>query len=187
MRVHPDQFTAGSLFHAYNHSLDGRMLFYDDADYRKYLQLLKKRLSQEFSVFAYCLMPNHYHFLVRQNGAEPIYSMFEQPHKSYARYYNLRYGAKGKILRDKMNHKSVLENEYIVNLCAYIHANPMSAGLVGHVEEWQYSNLPEFLGTRHGTLCSREFIGNSVPDRDKYRMFVLETALAKNSAKLGKL
>ena len=75
-------------------------------------------------MLAYCLMPNHFHFLLRQNALDAISSLFEAAHKRYARYYNKKHGYKGKIFREPLNHRETLGEEQVLNASANIQANP---------------------------------------------------------------
>lgn len=183
MRIHPTQCGPGTYIHIVNHAIDGRELFYDPGDYKTYLTFLKERMSDEFSVIAYCLMPNHFHFLIRQNAYAPISALFEQPHKRYARYYNNKYDCRGRIFRGKLANKYVMEDNYLVAACAYIHANPLQANLVSLPEDWEYSNFREFMGIRHGTLFSKQFVDDWIGNREDYRNKVVDTARKKSLQK----
>lgn len=183
MRIHPTQCGPGTYIHIVNHAIDGKDLFYDPGDYKTYLTFLKEQMSEDYSVIAYCLMPNHFHFLIRQNAYSAVSALFEQPHKRYARYYNSKYDSSGRIFRNKLAHKYVMEDNYLVAACAYIHANPLQANLVSLPEDWEFSNFREFMGIRNGTLFSIQFVEDYIGNREDYRNMVIETARKKNLQK----
>ena len=66
-----------------------------------------------------------------------------------------------------------------MNACAYIHGNPVQAGLVGFPEEWEYSNFREYLRMRKGTLYSEQFLMDYIVNPDIYRLNVIEIAKKK--------
>ncbi|HPW67736.1 MAG TPA: transposase [Salinivirgaceae bacterium] len=169
-----------AYFHIVNHSVDGRKLYYDPGDYKTYLYLFKKELDYKVTVIAYCLMPNHFHLLLRQNESEAITSLLEKTHKKYACYYNKKYDRKGRIFRSPLNHIETPTDTYLLNACAYIHGNPVQAGLVGFPEEWEYSNFREYLRMRKGTLYSEQFLMDYIGNPEFYRLNVIDIARKKS-------
>lgn len=169
----------GTYFHVVNHAIDGRELFYDTGDYKSYLLFFKEALTPAVTVIAYCLMPNHFHFLLLQNTPEGISGLFEKAHKRYARYYNRKHGFKGRIFRAQLNHRETLDERYLLHACAYIHANPVQANLADFPEEWEYSNFREYLHLRNGTLWSEAFLHDFIGDPEAYRLRVIELARKK--------
>jgi len=125
-------------------------------------------------------MPNHFHFLLRQNAPEAISSLLERTHKRYARYYNKKYNCKGRIFRSPLNHIETPTENYLFNACAYIHANPVQAGLVGFPEEWEFSNFREYIRMRKGTLYSEQFLIDYIVNPEKYRLNVIDIARKKS-------
>ena len=179
MRTKMIHSSLNAYFHIVNHSVDGRKLYYDPGDYKTYLYLFKKELDYKVTVIAYCLMPNHFHLLLRQNESEAITSLLEKTHKKYARYYNKKYDRKGRIFRSPLNHIETPTDTYLLNACAYIHGNPVQAGLVGFPEEWEYSNFREYLRMRKGTLYSEQFLMDYIGNPEFYRLNVIDIAKKK--------
>jgi len=170
----------GAYFHVVDHAIDGREMFYDAGDYKTYLSFFKEALTPEVTVISYCLMPNHFHFLLRQNVPDGISALFEKAHKRYARYYNTKHGFKGRVFRSPLNHRETVDEKYILNACAYIHANPVQANLVNFPEGWEFSNFREYLHLRHGTLWSEQFLHDYIGNLDNYRLKVIELARKKS-------
>ena len=121
---------------------------------------------------AYCLMPNHYHFLIRQDGEHPAGLLPQRVFNSYSKAYNKRYEHSGTLFEG--NYKVILvESEaHLLHLCRYIHANPVKHGLVADAAEWPYSNYLEWIGERDGTLVDRDFVQDRFPLAQDYREFV---------------
>jgi len=154
MRIKATYFQPGNYYHIYNHAAQKLLLFRDTEDYRKCLSIMNTYLkSPDFSMVAFCLMPNHYHFFIRQNGECPIYLIMGKIWFQYSRYYNKKYGGKGSIFAGKLQHKHVDKDEYLLSLSAYIHQNQVTAGLVDSPELWEWSNYREWIGLRATQVC----------------------------------
>src|SRR5512139_3564361 len=122
------------------------------------------RLMKEYSlkhgaeIIAFCLMPNHYHFLLRQETGEPLSRFMQIVFNSYVQALNLQQERTGTLFEGRFKHKRVDQTEYLVVLCRYIHRNPVKAGLVAKPEDWAYSNYREWIGMRNNGLVNNEFI-----------------------------
>jgi putative transposase len=155
MRCSKECFQKDAYFHIYNHSLDGLDLFRSDDDYilcqNKFIQKLE---IYPASVLAYCFMPNHFHFFIRQDSDKPIYRLFNDVFSGYVQIYNNKYKRKGRLFVDQLQHKIVDSNNYAIELCQYIHYNPKKAGIVTDIAGWEYSNYLEWIGKRKQQLFS---------------------------------
>jgi putative transposase len=159
MRCKKDEFVQGSMFHLYNHSVNEINLFNERDDYLYFLSKMKKKLiPKEVEIFAYCLMPNHYHFCIRQNSETPIYSLINSIAVSYSHHFNSKYKRKGKLFFGKLQHKRIKDEKYLIQLCKYIHFNPVKAGIVKSIEDWEFSNYSEYIGKRIGNPFSQKLV-----------------------------
>jgi putative transposase len=131
------QYVAGGYYHLYNRGVEKRMVFMDDRDYRTFLSYLKlyllpaqpwarphKDLSQEVELAAYCLMPNHFHLLVRQSHERGIESLMRCLMVHYVRYFNTRYDRVGSLFQDTYKAVYVIDDRQLQVTKEYIHANP---------------------------------------------------------------
>ncbi len=173
-------FTQGHYYHIYNRGVDRRSIFREDENYKFVLQRLKK-YAAEFGIamIAYCLMPNHYHFLVRQDGEIPARELIQRVFNSYSKAFNRRFGRSGTLFEGRFKAIHVDKEEYLLHLCRYIHANPVKDGFVVLPEEWQFSNYLEWIGERDGTLVDREFVAEYYPDPAVYAAEVRDYLLGK--------
>ena len=130
-------------------------------------------------MIAYCLLPNHYHFLVRQDGEIPISMTMQSIFNSYSKAFNRQQKRTGTLFESPFKSILVDSQEYLLHLCRYIHRNPIAGKrpLVKDLSNWPYSNYPEWLGVRDGGLIDRNFIANTFPGKDSYRCFVEEDQL----------
>ena len=116
----------------------------------------------------YCLMPNHFHFLIRQNSDIGIDRLITKVCTSYAMYFNKKYEKVGNLFQDAFKAKLVDNDSYLTYLSAYIHNNPVN------VELYPYSSFPDYCGVRSGQICEQQLLlGMFDNDRQAYKKFVL--------------
>ena len=170
MRVSKDNFVKDTYLYIYNHSIDDLLLFRDNSDYINCLQRFEKKiLIYPASVFSYCLMPNHFHFYIRQDSEKPIYRIFNDVFAGYVQYYNNKYDRKGVLFQNSLQHKIINDNYYALKLSLYIHYNPVKAGIVKNPEEWKYSNYSDAIMKRNGTLFNNDILHYSDILPKKYK------------------
>jgi len=134
---------------------------------------IRKALPPEsFSLLAYTLMPNHFHFIVRQNTGLPISKLVLKICGSYSKYYNKKYERVGSLFQDQFKAVLIDNDAYLLWLSAYIHNNPKTAGLVKDLKDYPWSSYLDYIGLRQGTLCDKDFILKQFANVDAYRKFV---------------
>jgi putative transposase len=165
----------GQFYHFYNQGAHGVSIYREEKNYFFVLRKMQAYCqSLRLAPIAYCLLPNHYHYLIRQDG-EPVAGLLPQRvYNSYSKAYNKRYGHRGTLFAGSYRVKAVEEEGYLLHLCRYIHANPVIHGLVDDVVDWPYSNYLEWIGERSGRLVDREFVKAHFPTADLYRAFVAD-------------
>ena len=166
-------FFQGGCYHIYNRGAGRQAIFQEDENYRFWLRRLKQYAAElDVSVIAYCLMPNHYHLLLRQNGESSAGRLAQQTCNSYSKAFNKRYDRTGTLFEGPYKAIHVDRDGYLLDLCRYIHANPVNHGLATSVEDWPYSNYLEWIGTRPGSLVDREPVREWFPEDGDYARFV---------------
>jgi REP element-mobilizing transposase RayT len=168
-----DTFVQGAIYHIYNRGVDRGRIFALPGNYT-YLLRRVKRLTHPLaiSMLAYCLMPNHYHFLLRQDGDTPISEFVQRLFQSYTQAYNRQQGRRGPLFEGRFRHVRVDRDEYLMHLCRYIHLNPVAAGLATGPGEWPYSNYLEWTRERAGELVDHAFVRQFFPQPGSYAEFV---------------
>src|SRR3989344_6910 len=116
----------------------------------------------DFSLIAYCLMPNHFHLLLKQNGDVPVSKLLSKIATSYSMYFNRRHDRVGQLFQDVYRSIHIDNNEYLLWLSAYIHQNPVVAGLTWDLSAWEWSSYSSFLSPdnreKSDDLCDRSII-----------------------------
>lgn len=159
MQANEVQWELGCYYHLYNRGANRTSIFYDDADYLDFLRRLKKYTNlHQVTVIAYCLMPNHYHILVRQDGDHKAGLVVQHICNGYTQAFNCRHQRDGTLFQGRFQRLLVDKEEYLRHLCRYIHINPVKDGFAIQPDLWTYSNYRDWVGLRAGTLVDHAFI-----------------------------
>ena len=168
-----DVFTAGEYYHIYNRGANREPIFLNSDNYRYCLQLVKKyHHDYGATIIAYCLMPNHYHFVIRQETNRPLSDFVKVVFNAYVQALNRQKNRTGALFEGRFRHILIDRTEYLEHLCRYVHLNPVKAHLVDRPEDWPFSNYLEWIGERAGSLKDEVFIRSLFPTIDGYRQFV---------------
>ncbi len=168
-------YVQGQYYHIYNRGCNKEKIFYNDDNY--YYLLKKMRASfKEYgaNVIAYCLMPNHYHFLVQQLSETELSKWLRKIFVGYTQAINKQQNRSGTLFEGRPKHIVIDKEEYMDHLMWYIHTNPVFAGLVRNPEEWKFSNFLESIGKRDGVMVDKKFINERYGSFYEYETFVNE-------------
>jgi putative transposase len=165
----PDQY-----YHIYNRGANRDLIFRCDDNYLFLLKRIKQYVAEyEIAMISYCLMPNHYHFVLRQGSEKQISAFIQAVFNSYTKAFNKMYERTGTLFEERFRAIAIERFDYLLHLCRYVHRNPLEAGLVKHPGQWQFSNYLEWIGQRKGTLVDKEFVHENFPDPSEYEEFVM--------------
>jgi putative transposase len=157
------------IYHIYNRGNNQQTIFFSDENYFYFLRKCHQYLNPFSSILAWCLMPNHFHFLINVNdeSLKPVKSGgivmpaitngFRLLQSSYAKGLNKQLNRTGNLFQQKTKAKWTNDaKDYSIITFHYIHQNPVAAGLVKKPEEWTYSSFNDYAGLRNGTLCNKQ-------------------------------
>lgn len=177
-----DAFVQGQYYHLYNRGAGKAKIFFNDGNYQYLLRLVKQYCQKHGAiVIAYCLMPNHYHFLLRQATDEPLSKLMQVLFNAYVQALNLQQERTGTLFEGRFKHKCVEKWEYLIVLCRYIHLNPVKARLVARPEDWVYSNYWEWIGLRESVLVDKDFVRDHFSSAEEFERFVNDVEDEKRS------
>lgn len=131
------------------------------------------------TIFCYCFMPNHFHFLLKQNVDFGISRYIGQLLNSYTRYFNTKNERVGQLFLDQFKNVLVENNNQFVHLSRYIHLNPFSSDILRSVNElsnYNWSSFAEYTGSGANKICDKSIIKSLFKDFDTYKKFVLNNA-----------
>jgi len=130
-------------------------------------------------IVAFCLMPNHFHFILEQIKDGGIASFMSKFTNSYTRYFNVKNRRHGPLFQGKFKAVRVESEAQLLHLSRYIHLNPYSSYIIRNtpeIENYPYSSFREYLGKSKIEFCNKEDILSQFKNRYSYRKFVFEQA-----------
>ncbi|HOB30732.1 MAG: transposase [Bacillota bacterium] len=128
------------IYHVILRGANRQEIFHDDQDCDRFLTtVLRYKMSASAKVYAWCLMGNHVHLLIKE-GQEDISSTMKRAGISFVRYYNDKYDATGHLFQDRFRSEPIETDGSLLRVTRYIHQNPVKAGLVHMACDWQWSS-----------------------------------------------
>lgn len=144
------------VYHVMMRGINKQRIFEDDEDCLKLLNTLAKfQKVSDYTIYAYCLMGNHIHLLIKE-GNEELGNTFKRIGTSYVQWYNGKYSRTGHLFQDRYKSEVVEDERYFLTVLRYIHQNPLKAGIVIDLESYQWSSYNEYVTTEK-SLCDTEF------------------------------
>lgn len=187
-------FVNGEYYHIFNRGVAHMPIFNTFGDYRRIINLMqyyqlegpKPRFSffnpkihkletnnKLVNIICYCLMPNHFHFLLQQVRDGGITEFVSKLSNSYTKYFNTKNKRIGPLMQGEFKAVYVETNEQLIHLSRYIHINPLVGYVVKDLNSYQWSSYREYLiGTN--SFCAKKIITNQFKSIAEYEQFVLD-------------
>ena len=156
----PTQLQRGQTYHIYARGENRGDIFFEERTYAHFLRLYAKCVEPVADTYAYCLLPDHLHLLVRLRTEEETPEISENPRvpkdlhpshlcsilfNAYTKAINRTYGRTGDLFQKPFGRVQVTSDVHFVHLIAYIHQNPAKHGLVGDYRDWPHSSYQALL------------------------------------------
>ncbi len=196
-----DKLAEGSVYHVFTKSIAGYVIFNTQQEYNRMMECVKfykmgkpvvsfsrfyeyttekqkvvsKALKgeEEIEILAYCLMPTHLHFILKQNKEKGISFFMKNLLSSHTRYFNKKHGRKGPLWESRFQNVLVKDDIQLLHLTRYIHLNPVTAHIVEDPEDWLHSSYKEYLDSVGvERVCKFEDLIDITPD--EYRKFTID-------------
>ena len=186
-------FTNGEYYHIFIRGVDKRKIFIRKHHYEKFIATIEHlmhfgtaqqhvitRQNQAFqkklSLICYCLMPNHYHFLIRQLEDEAISDFMHRLNTSYTKNFNLDRRRTGRLFEHTFKAVHIENEDQLLHVSRYIHLNPLVACLIDDLNIFFWSSFLEYIGKRESVFCEKREILQYFPDNScqKYREYVID-------------
>jgi putative transposase len=182
MRKPNEPFISDNCYHVYNRAVGNEKLFFNHSNYIFFLSKLKQYALPVCDIFAYRLLPNHFHLFIRIKPSEQVNILFEQSKPkllqprydengsdfiteqlskifiSYSKSINNTYKRKGKLFMDNFNRKLISDEIYFSKIIQYIHFNPVKHNYCIYPHEWKYSSYNAIIKRDNEFLKSDEVI-----------------------------
>ncbi|MCX6351731.1 MAG: hypothetical protein NTX03_07705 [Bacteroidetes bacterium] len=178
-----------NFYHIYNRTVDRKPMFLKDENYAFFLKKYDIYLSDVLDTYAYCLLGNHFHLLVRikdlttfkklsnlsddKPGHEIVSHQFRKFFQSYAMAFNKQQDRVGTLFQTPFKRALVDNETYFNQLIYYIHANPQMHGLIEDFREWKWSSYGRILIEKPSKLKKQEVL-NWFGDTDHYIQYHTE-------------
>jgi putative transposase len=144
----------------------------------KFLKKLKKNNQLLVEILAFCLLPNHFHLLLKQLKEKGIPIFLRNLQNSYARYFNIKSQRIGPLFQSIFKAVRIETTEQLLHVCRYIHLNPSSSYIVEikKLEDYPWSSLPEYLNLKKPLFVKPEIVMNHFKNKEEYRRFIFDQA-----------
>lgn len=154
------------IYHIILRGINQQQIFEDEEDSRRFLETLSKYKEQcGYEIYAYCLMGNHVHILLKE-GKENLTLVLKRIAGSYVYWYNWKYHRSGHLFQDRFKSEPVEDDAYFLTVIRYIHQNPVKAGICKNVDGYKFSSYNEYINNStlvdidfcHGIIDKEQFI-----------------------------
>ena len=189
-------FAENQYYHVFNRGVEKRKVFLDTQDYKifiyylfiyltplkevlkKYptlpIHLQNKNLSGEINLVCYCLMPNHFHLLLKQQSKDGVSKFMKQLTNAYTRYFNHKYKRVGGLVQGRFKAVLIEKDELLTYVSRYIHLNPLISGLTKKLENYQWSSHLDYVGESSKTFIFKDPVLSMFLSTQDYKKFVLD-------------
>jgi len=185
----------GEHYHIFNRGVEKRIIFEDAREYNHFLEVIQfyqrnhrfrfSRLRRKerqkvianktgellIEILCYCLMPNHFHFLIKQVAEKGIETFLQRITNSYSHYFNIKHDRVGPLFQGKFRSIRIENTAQLIHVSRYIHINPVTAYIVKKPEDYRWSSYQEYLKMAEG-FCEKGMILNQFSGIDSYQQFV---------------
>lgn len=196
-------FRDGEIYHVFNRGIDRRSIFTNKRELYRAQSLIKfyrhKEIPARFSqvmnqpqeirekilenlyageriidILAYCLMPNHFHFLLRQKYNKGIANFISNFTNAYTKYFNTKSERAGPLLEGVFKAVHIESGEQLIHVSRYIHLNPVASGIIleDQMDDYLWSSYPEYIGITDTGISEKELVLGHFKSVAEYQKFV---------------
>lgn len=166
-----------AFYHVFNRGINKQPIFLSEADYLFFLRKLQQlKEKYDHSIYAFCLMPNHFHISI-QTRKIPVSKIMSSLTTSYSMYFNGTYKHFGPVFQNRFKSILIENDPYFFKLSQYIYLNPVKAGLVSDPRNYPYSSIKEALGLEPLKLLDSDIIrliGETKSSQKEYEKFIYD-------------
>ncbi len=190
-------FVTGNYYHLYNRGLRKQNIFANNQDYKRFIktffyyqiqnpkpkfslyqqsQLYKIDPTQKIvEILCYCLMPNHFHLLIKQTKDNGVSEFMRKFIHSYTAYSNTKNNTLGPLFQGMFKAKLIESDEQLFHLSRYIHLNPLTSLLVKDLKFYPWSSYHSYINSGQDTLAKEDIL-SFFNSPQNYEEFVLDQA-----------
>lgn len=188
-------FAIGEYYHIFNRGVEKRKIFNQERDYVRFIDSLiffnteksswvindlrekgidarPKSGEMLVDIIAYCLNPNHFHLLLKENKENGVTSFMKKISTGYAMYFNKKYERSGVLFQGRFKSVHIGSNSHLLYASVYVNCNSQIHG-IENAEKYPWCSLSEYLG-KIGNICRNNSIIDQFKDQEEYRIFCEE-------------
>jgi putative transposase len=194
----------GEIYHVLNRGVAEAPIFYTDSNYKRFLELLeyyrfvnsplsfskykklnkeekvllKEKLNKEgipqVEIYSFCLIPNHFHTLLKQLRDNGIRQMLSNVQISYSKYINTKTSRAGPLFQSRFKAIRIATDDIFLHVSRYIHLNPATSYLVKRedLKYYPWSSLPYYLGLENQDFVNKDMALKIIGGAEDYKNFV---------------
>ena len=170
-------FEAGQYYHIYNRGNNDGKIFYEAENYIYFIKLLKRYLTPILEIYSYCLLPNHFHLVVKfkemndlpeaiRIGKTKLHQPLSNLFNAYSKSINKRYSRRGSLFQEHLKRNQITDNNYLLNLILYVNTNSIHHG-ISDFESYPYSSY-QLLISKSSTFLNREEVLELFEGKDNF-------------------
>jgi REP element-mobilizing transposase RayT len=168
-----------TYFHIYNRGNNREDIFKEDRNYHYFLELMEKYILPVCEVYAYCLLKNHFHLIIKTKEeieSKTISQSFSNMFNTYSKAINKAYGRSGSLFQDRFSRKKIESEDYLRQLIIYTHLNPQHHKLISDFRNYKHSSYQSYLSDNPSKL-EREFTFSLFDGRSNFEYVHLNRKL----------
>lgn len=166
-----------AFYHVFNRGINKQQIFLNNSDYQFFLNKLSNlKTKYDHSIYAFCLMPNHFHISI-QTRKIPISKIMSSLTTSYSMYFNRNHNHFGPVFQNRFKSILIENDSYFIKLSQYIYLNPIKAGLIKDPSLYLYSSIREALGKEPLNFLDQDItrlIGDTKGSQQEYQKFIYD-------------
>ncbi len=189
-------FSNGEYYHIFNRGVARMPIFRGKRDYVHFLQAIQhykvnpnnsfsqltqstlksQKITNTVDIISYCLLPNHFHFILRQKEEGGISHFMKKLMNSYAKFFNIKYKRVGPLYQGNFKAVWIETTEQLLHVDRYIHLNPVVSHqmTIYRPEEYEWSSYREHLEISAKVICDREIIIEQFKNTDLFKTFTTD-------------
>jgi len=179
----------GFIYHVFNRGNDKKTIFHKDSDYAAFIKLVRDAKNRHpVQMMAYCIMPNHFHFVVMPTNVQNLSKLMQWLMTSHVRRYHKFHNSSGHIWQGRYRSFIIQNDIHLLTVVRYVEGNPVRARLVSAAREWPWSSYRERVGIQEGRILDpiplilprdwESFVNMPLTDEEKSR---LTASVARNT------
>lgn len=208
MATRKTPLVTGEIYHIFNRSIARQPIFTTQLHYQRMIELIQfyifqkppirfsyynrlqmkqknnffenlvKNHKHQVEIYAYCIMPNHLHFLLKQTEENGISKFLSNIQNSYAKYHNTKHDRSGSLFQELFKGVHIETDEQLLHVMRYIILNPYTGHMVkelSDLERYQWTSFPEYMGKRK-SFVNTEMISGLFRSTEKLKQFIFNQA-----------